>query len=113
MVLAITMLCIVALAFSRSYDPQRNFLREQYVRSNTTRWDEIKTNLFFIPVAVFVFAIIRGLIIVWMTGQDYQLSLQFVMWCFIAFVPLAWLNNKQAKKIAKLKKQFDDYQKGL
>ena len=87
---------------------ERDLKQEEYVRAHSTKWDWIKTNLFFVPVFVFVFGLIRGFIIVIITKQDFELSLPFALSCIISYFILARLNHLGAKKIQRLK---DEYKK--
>lgn len=78
---------------------------EQYILSRTTRWDRIKTNLFFLPATVFALGILYFMFF----SVSEEMSRGFFGIVLLLGLPSVILNMMGAAKVRKLKKQYNDY----
>lgn len=78
---------------------------QQYIRANTTKWDRIKTNLFYLPVTVFALGILYFMFF----SVSGEMSKGFFGVVLLLGLPSVVLNMIGAAKIRTLRNEYRNY----
>lgn len=81
--------------------------QEKFILSNLTRWDKIKTNLFYTPILLFCYGIIEGMYKTFYLGDGTANPKLFFL-VFVLAIPSVYFNIQGNRKIQRLRDEYDE-----